>query len=74
MLKVSSVLDNVFARLNGMSKSPDAPTLRGTETSVSQRPSIEVYIENMTGSKGDVDNMIKQIDRKLFREKGRGNG
>lgn len=74
MLRISSIMDNVMRTINGAIALPTLPKIQSnnnTPTSTDNSTVIHINIDNMNGTQNDIDNLARQIQNKLLREKGK---
>ncbi|MEQ6356552.1 phage tail tip lysozyme [Lysinibacillus sp. M3] len=73
MLRISSIMDNVMRTINGAIALPTLPKIQpnDTPTTADNSTVVHINIERMNGTQSDVDNLAKQIQNRLLREKGK---
>lgn len=72
ILKVSSIMDSIMRTINGVVNLPNPPKVSSSPTpSNSEVTNININIAKLNGTQSDIDNLAKQIQNRLLREKGK---
>ena len=73
MLRISSIMDTVMRTINNAIAIPTLPKIQSNNapTTTDNSTVVHVNIERMNGTQSDIDNLAKQIQNRLLREKGK---
>ena len=72
ILNVASIMENIMRNISGVVNLPKIPSIsQPNNTTTSEKIDINIHIAKMSGNQSDIDNLAKQIQNRLLREKGK---
>lgn len=73
LLRVSSIMDNIMRTISGVISTPTLSKASSTQNNTNNDNStpLHINIDKFYGTKSNIDDLTKQINNKLLREKGK---